>query len=580
MLACAQNDCRVVLFKAPFKALVCVAILVSSLKPAIAQDAGALQRQLQQEVERSKPALPLPAEKPVEKKQSNPNEQTLEVRDFQFKGNTLFTQEELEGVVKSWRNRPITFSDLQNLIVSIQEFYAAHNRIAQANIPPQEVKDGILVIQILEGKMGSVIVEPKNGFASTRFSIANAKLYFAHAANGNQYIDTKPISRAMVLLNELPGVQAQGSFESGERPGESNFRVQIADGPLFTGQGALSNYGSPSTGAGQALANLSLNNPSGPGDQATVDAIQSLGSTYGQLGYSLPVARDGWRIGLQGNFLSYKTLSSWSSTQTQGTASTIGANTSYALLRDQNSNVNLRFAIEDRNYSNNQSGLNISQYQITALTAGIQGNFSDSDQSIINYSATITSGNLNINNLTQAGQDLSGPGTAGAYQKLGFNFSRNQELIFLPRTSWLFSVYGQLANKNLNSSEQIYMGGPYAVRAYPVSQGGGSQGIILSTELQHRLDESWQVGVFADLGLVQQYINLYPSWQGLTNANNNYQLGAIGPTLKYTYEGWLVNAMAAFRIGQNPLYNSSGQQLNTDNAYRAVQGWVKASYYF
>jgi len=80
--------------------------------------------------------------------------------------------------------------------------------------------------------------------------------------------------------------------------------------------------------------------------------------------------------------------------------------------------------------------------------------------------------------------------------------------------------------------------------------------------------------------VVQQYVNMYPGWQGLTNANNNYQLGDIGPSLKYTYDKWVVNAVAAFRIGNNPLYNSSGQQLNTDNAYRTVQGWVRASYSF
>ena len=120
-------------------------------------------------------------------------------------------------------------------------------------------------------------------------------------------------------------------------------------------------------------------------------------------------------------------------------------------------------------------------------------------------------------------------------------------------------------------------GGAYGVRAYPTSQGGGSQGAILSSELMHRINENWQVGAFGDLGLVQQYVNLYSGWQGSTNANNNYQLGDAGITAKFTYDQLLVSASLAARIGNNPLYNSSGQQLNVDNAYKSVQAWVRAS---
>ena len=85
---------------------------------------------------------------------------------------------------------------------------------------------------------------------------------------------------------------------------------------------------------------------------------------------------------------------------------------------------------------------------------------------------------------------------------------------------------------------------------------------------------------FIDVGWVQQYVNLYQNWQGLTNANNNYQLAATGLTARYVYDHLLVNAALALRVGQNPLYNSSGQQLNADNAYRTVQAWVRASYLF
>lgn len=565
-----------------YLALISFGLLVSNFFPpsANAQDAGALQRELQLQLERSEPLPQVPTVKPVEIKQINPNDQKVAIKGFRFQGNTLLSDAQLQAVVKPWTNTSITFGDLKDVTAAIQNLYAKNNRIAQAIAPPQDISQGIILIQITEGKLGAVVVEPLTKNSELRVNAENAKKYILIKNESGQFIDVEPIQRGVSLLNELPGVQASGEFFAGQTFGESNFRIKLNDGPLFSGQASLSNFGSTSTGNGQVIANLSVNNPSGLGDQATLDAIQSLGSTYAQAGYSIPVGHQGWRIGAQANYLIFETLSSVSTPQVQGNASTVGANLTYALVRGPKNNTNLRFSIDDRNYSNSQLGENISQYQITSMSAGVSGNYFDTPSSVLSYSATLTSGNLRINNLTQAGQDETGPGTAGSYQKLAFTLSRTQELTMLPRTSWLVSVYGQFANKNLNSAEQIYLGGPFGVRAYPVGQGGGSQGAIFSTELQHRFDQNWQFGAFVDFGVIQQYVTPYEGWQGLTKANNDYQLGSAGPTVKFVYGRWMVNAVAAFPIGKNPLLTSTGERLNADSTNRAVQWWVRAQYAF
>jgi len=560
-----------------FLSVVLSNLFFSSVK---AQDAGALQRELQLQLDRSGPSPQVPFVQPAEIKQSNPNDQKVAIKGFRFQGNTLLSDAQLQAEVKPWTNTSITFGDLKDVTAAIQNLYAKNNRIAQAVAPPQDISEGIILIQITEAKLGSVVVEPLTKDSVLRVNSENAKKYILVKNETGQFIDVEPIQRGVALLNELPGVQAAGEFFAGAAFGESNFRVKLSDGPLFAGLASITNYGSVSTGVNQATGSFSLNNPSGFGDQATLDAIQSQGSTYAQAGYSIPVGYQGWRIGVQANYLIFQTLASVSTPQVQGNASTVGANLTYALVRSAKNNANLRFTVDDRNYSNSQLGQNISQYQITSVSAGVNGNYFDTSSSVLSYSATLTSGNLKINNLTQAGQDETGPGTAGSYQKLGFTLSRTQELTILPRTSWLVSLYGQLANKNLNSAEQMYLGGPFGVRAYPVSQGGGSQGAIFSTELQHRLDENWQVGAFVDFGVIQQYVTPYEGWQGLTNANNRYQLGAIGPTVKFVQGRWAVNAVAAFPIGSNPLFNSSGERLNADSQKRSVQGWLKAAYAF
>jgi len=94
------------------------------------------------------------------------------------------------------------------------------------------------------------------------------------------------------------------------------------------------------------------------------------------------------------------------------------------------------------------------------------------------------------------------------------------------------------------------------------------------------LREKLMLTTFFDAGVVQQYKNLYPGWQGQTNANNTYSLMGAGFGLKWDYEGWSVGASVAWMIGKNPLYNQYGQPVNTDGTTTQPRGWVNASYNF
>lgn len=558
--------------------LVCLGLSATGVFAQSAPDAGALQRELELQLQRELTIPQARPSKPLRKQDLEETGEKITLAGFKYQGNTLFSSEELNAVTQPWLNKPVSFMDLRNVTVAIQNFYSDRGRIAQASFPPQDIENGIVLIAILEGRMGKVEVSPDDG--STRFSASRAKSFFGDAALNNEFIDTRPLESGLMLLNEVPGVSATATFEAGALPGTSDFKIGLIDTPFFSGQASLSNYGSSSTGLGQAVAALAFNNLTGVGDQINVNAIQSLGSSYAVASYNRPIGANGLKVGAQATYLTYKTLSSWSDTQTQGSANSGSAFLNYALTRKPNSSSSLKLNLEQRNYNNLQAGNTISNYQINAASFGISGNVFGVDRSALSYGLTYSLGNLRINELTQAGQDQAGPGTNGMYSKLNFNLSHKQELTVLPSMIWTNSVYGQLANKNLNSSEQIYMGGPYGVRAYPLAQGGGSQGAIITTELSYRINSNWQASGFFDVGMVQQYVNTYAGWKGLTNAGNFYVLGDVGVSGRFTYKQMVVDAVLAYRVGNNPLYTSTGQQLNVDNAYKKVQGWLRASLYF
>jgi hemolysin activation/secretion protein len=539
-----------------------------------------LQRELELQLKKSAPP-PLPkVQKPVEQKKPADGEQTVQIKNFLFSGNKLLTEQELQSVVAKWKNKPLTFDDLQNVIADIQEYYSSKNRIVKALLPEQEIKDGIVSIKIVEGVLGDVVVEQKS--QKPRMAAETVKKYFK-GEKDSVYIDTKDLQRKIFILNDLPGVNAIGTYEQGKKEGESNFKVTVEDTPFFKGELAAANFGSKSTGSNQAIANVSFNNISGIGDLFSVNGIKSSGSDYVQGSYAVPILYDGLKLALNASKLDYQTLSSFSSTnQSKGDAKTYAANFTYPVYRTDRASVNAKVGYETKDYLNTNvlTAATISDYKIDNMIAGLNGFLYNNDQSSISYNANVTFGRLKINDAAQETSDNTSAKTKGSFEKLAFNISRNQTLPDLKNTNWLISVDGQTANKNLNSSEQISLGGPYAVRAYPTGQGSGSQGVILKTELQYPYDKNLTFGPFLDVGFIKQYINTYTDWQGSTRAKNDYSLAATGLAGNYKYNDLNVSGALAYRIGDNPLHTSTGEQLNADNDYKRIQAWIRASYNF
>jgi hemolysin activation/secretion protein len=232
----------------------------------------------------------------------------------------------------------------------------------------------------------------------------------------------------------------------------------------------------------------------------------------------------------------------------------------------------------------------ISNYNIKNLSAGISGNHYDrlGYGGISSGSITAVLGYLDIlgSSLPTYSQ-FQIPGTINyslitpsSFSKLSLSGNRNQQLTEGGATSLYAAISGQLASTNLNSAEQFYLGGPYGVRAYPVAQSGGSQGGLATIELRHQLRSNIMLSTFFDAGTVQQYKNLYPGWQGLTNANNTYSLFGAGLGLRLELQGWNIGAIVAWKVGSNPLYSQSGQAVNTDGTNTQPRGWLTASYSF
>ena len=557
-------------------------------------DAGALQRGLEQQLPLPSPlALPEATTKEQEKaSQAKAGDVRFTVNSFVLEGVKILPEAEVQAVLKPWLGKDIGFDDLQNACNAIQDYYRKKGYTVQAILPPQKIAGGVVKILVTEAKLGKVVVETPQG--PTRFSKERAAEYITYANPVGAPLSMPAIERAIIILNETPGVMVSSQLEPGEKDGDTDLRLQLTQPNLVQGRVEANTYGSRTTGANQGVFALNINNPIGIGEQFSINGIASQGSQYIQGAVSVPVSPDGLRLGLAGTYLNYKNVSNYAYNGGAGDAWTTGLSAAYPLIRSQGANLNgsLNYDIKSYNNTNFITDSVISAYNINNLSLGFSGNIADSFGygAINNGSVSLIFGHLDILPTSQANYGLYsipntiptqyGVVTPANFTKLSFAASRTQQLVQDGTTNLYTAVSGQFASVNLNTAEQIYLGGPYGVRAYPVAQSGGAQGGIFTVELRHQLHEKFTLSTFFDAGVVQQYKNLYPGWQGQTNANNTYSLMGAGFGVKWDYEGWGIGAMVAWKVGQNPLYSSTGQPVNTDGTTTQPRGWVSASYTF
>ena len=545
-------------------------------------DAGTFEQKLKKQIENEQKEAP--SESVIKKKEPTPaapkdNQILIDVKKFKVTGVTLITQEEVATVLVPFENRSLTLKQINEAANAIVDLYQRKGRIAQAIIPPQDIKEGLVEIKVTEGKVGAILIEPAFEQDPPRLSKKVTKNFISYFNPEGGLIDLDGLERSVTLLNELPKVNAQVSLEAGKDDGTTNIVMKVDQLSKISGRVDVTNYGSAMTGYAQAITNISFNDLTGFGDNGSIDIIKSQGSLYAQGRYFIPGNYDGLRIGVGGSALSYDTLSSFSPTLSKGRSNTVGVYSSYALERTARRNKTININLENRDYINYTSDVEISKYTINSANLGLQGNRYISD-GILTYSFNGVAGNLLIDNPTQRETDEATIKSQGGYGKISM-YSVLIKPLPIKQTNLLLSFNGQLASKNLNTAEQLYLGGPYGVRAYPVSQGGGSQGAVISAEVNRVFENKIEVGAFLDAGFIQQYKHTFEEWKGLTNAGNFYALYATGLNAKYSYKKKAeISSTLAYRLNDNPLFTSSGEQLNSDNHERRIQFWLKGSLYF
>lgn len=545
--------------------------------PATAPDAGALQQQIERDLQRPMPALPAAPTPSAPAPAAAPSGVTVTVSRFVFRGNTRLSDAQLQAVVAPYLNRPLSFNELQNVAAAVAEAYRAQGFVVRVFLPQQELKNGgDVTVQIVEARFGDVRLQPQKPDEKLHVNEERLRAMVLAAQPAGEPVRNSAIDRALLLIDDLPGINAGGALAAGQNEGETDLALRLANEPWWRGDVRADNTGSRSTGRNRLTGDVTLASPSRVGDAVSATLLHTTGSDYGRLGYRRPVGYAGWTAGLNASYMQYELIGSFATFRSQGSATTVGLEASYPLLRGRLANLSLQIAPEHKHYNNEAAGVTTTRYDIDNFAISFNGNRSDRvfGGGAFSGNLLLVYGNVDLAGSPNKAADALTTRTAGGFSKLSYALNRQQQL-----GNWLTlntALSGQFASKNLDSAEKFYIGGAGGVRAYPSSDGGGSEGTLLKMELQARAPWHLSPSVFYDWGRV--HVNVDNDFPG-AGLPNGYALQGAGLALAYAHpKGVTARVTWARRIGSNP--NPDPQGNDQDGSLVRNRFWLEAGYAF
>ena len=504
-----------------------------------------------------KPNLP----EKVEPKLIEPEEETVvsdeeikfTIKKFNFIDNTVLTDDQLSDLTEDFLNKDYNFTQLQEILRLISGFYRQLGLWARAILPEQDIVDGILTIQVVEGKLGRVIVETDEEILNLNADIA--KKYVENLISNKQILNINQVEKNIATLNKVPGISAVATLEPGSEVGETDILVRLENKKQFSGTVQGDSFGSRSSGSSRGTFLVNADSLFKKGEQFTFQQVQTIGSQYLAVAGSFGIGYGGMRGTFKIAKLRYDLGDPFASTNPTGNSQEVSFNVNKPLDSIKKINLDSNFTISRSDYENKNNTPSNVQKDITRAIAKID--FNRNDQFFkggVNYgSAIFTAGDLNDTSTTS-----STNGTLGDFAKINLNFSRFQRIS--DQNVLQVNLSSQYSFKNLDSAEKFSLGGPYGIRAYPNSEGQGDHGLMANIEFKHGFSDKLEGMIFYDWGIIQQHQNTYSGWNtGNSSLKNIYELQGMGVGLNLNInETTKLNWLFSTTLGDNDGEDENG----------------------
>lgn len=500
----------------------------------------------------------------------------LSVDSILFVGNIMISSELIQALIDELlSSEHITPRDLKHLLKLIQKLYYNEGFLmVDIFIDATTSNNNSFVITIDEHRLTK---DPHVFIYNQKDDVSWLNNFLSH--KGGETLNVKKLEREIKILNELPGYEATAKI----RPRSLNTRqvnIYLNKTDKVNGKVGYDNFGARAIGTERVRTEFTINQPLNFGDQLTLSTVNSTNELFNfyNMNYSFPLNTKGLRAFAQYSTAHYR-LGSYlqASPASDGDLDYYSVGLEYPLYLKKNFELRLGASNNKYDFKSFQNNLNVSNKTRLSNTFYLKGKFNDYFNGLNFFNLSAHDGRTIIDNLTEKNLDQSSSGedTLGDYQKVYFNFYRSQSI--LDDLKLDLNYVFQTASRNIDSSERLRAGGPYAVRAYAIGEGLGTMGYMINADLKYYFQkQNKQIttgSIFYDLSNIKKYNDHY---SGLSNNDLIYR--GWGLAIYHRNDNFVVKGTWSKRIGDNPDPLSNGKDY--DYTKKLDRFWLMGEYHF
>lgn len=292
-----------------------------------------------------------------------------DIRDVQIDGASSLEAEVRARLAAPYVGTCMNVTDVERLLNAITTHYFKRGFIgARAYIQTQDLKDGVLRVLVIEGKVSELRLED-----GERSSV---NLFTAFPGVLGAPLNLRDFEQGLDQINRLSSNRATLNVEPGEQPGDTVVVIRNQPGRVLHTSVTYDNFGSDPTGRDQLGVNLMLDNPAQINDSLMATHRHSVSSGYSErhsyttsLLYSVPL---GYLTATASQvFNQYVTAVELPtlSLESSGKSTTTALQLSYVAYRDQVNSLWLESTVtvkENNNFLEGQK-LRVSSRRLTNL---------------------------------------------------------------------------------------------------------------------------------------------------------------------------------------------------------------------
>ena len=421
----------------------------------------------------------------------------VQVTALRIRGSTVFDEATLHAELSDAVGHELDFAQLQGLALRLTVYYRERGYLlARAMLPPQKIRDGVVELQVVEGRLGQIRLDASASPQPVQVE-QESRGYLADLKPG-AVLNRQPLERDLLLLGDLPGVSVQSTLLQGEADGSTDLDLRVRHEPRsVVGSLTLDNQGGRFTGEARLTGRVRINSPWRFGDSLDLTAstsgigIRAAHYRFVRGGWLTPVGHAGTQVGVAVALMDYHFGEDFEPLDAHGQANHLSLQVQQPWVRSRTHNVQVQATLDLKGFEDWNTGVE-ARRRLEVLSVRLSDR-----RGFVGGAVGQGSLALSVGHLGQEGGDLQ-HGTPGGFGKLGFQ-GEFQQPITSSGASMVWKLQGQWAGKNLDSSEKIGLGGPAAVRAFAGSEAMSDTGAILSAELLR----SWGVltgRLFFDVG--------------------------------------------------------------------------------